>query len=1446
MPKINNYESRPPLRTDKLLGTDNPSGQTANFTVGELEDFMLGVKGDRKIPVEAQVDFTTAEPYGAIDDLRYINTVTGLSALTQTSVVKDYIYAFRGTEWEAIVPTEGFTLWDKQLDRNLVYTGSAWVWNAISQVDLDAAVAGVNNEISSYYTYDENGNVTGFSSALTSSVRTTVSGEGYALSSAVDTVEVNLGTLTGTFNSKVIDDAHAFAGIPHTFKQDDAPTDSDPKFIRNSVWYDTNDGNKAYVLEPQSETPNAPLVWVEATDARLGELITEVGAQKNILIDTNGHVAGMTMGNFGPDRSYISFLADRFKIYTYDENTAGGTVSNPFVVENGVVKISESATRSITIGDVPPEAQSTVVFATSSTGTNASTSKFDTDSSGNVTLTRSHVFLANTRWVDGDSVPSAWVFEKISGDDGTSVTILGTKNSQSALPSTASNGDGYLIGGDLWVWIDTQFVNVGNIQGPTGNDGVTPTFGLDYNNGIDGSFNSFIYKVSDTAPARPPSSGTNAQQGHYDGTTETIPEGWTDNPSASTQDVEWVSKAIYDNTKTVGGAPSYTETSTWTKRTSGGHAWSAPSKIFQKGDTGEDSYTVVLSNDSHTIPVDVDGVHDYAGSGSSVVVYKGTTELNGKTLGSAGAGEFVVTAVPTDITLGSPTSPGNPVFFGDASAMTQNIASIEYSVNIEGSATVIKTQTFSKVTDGAAGTPGQNGDPGPASTTPGPNGLQSISGLIYYQVATSNAPAAPVSTSTNSGISFNFSSGNFTNLDTSIWGTTTPELGPGTSTNKFYSCRYYVQENTGNTGSGTPSFTTPVAMYSFNQVVTFDAIGSPGSTIIDGGRIKTNTLSADTLSAGTIDANNVTIVNLNADNITSGSIDAEDVNITNLNADEITSGNISAERITAGKLRSTNYDASDVQGSFSEDGTEIDLTNGSIRSKNFRIESDGTAVFAGEHSVGKIGNWNVTDTGTLQDDSNKITLNPVTSEITMRESTGDLKVRMSAQTSLSSIDSGSSSFPSSSQGGYSILYNFNLTNTAQDGTNYATQNKYSAYSSSRTVYRPGAYELDPDTAGAINSTMGSLATGILEDMPVGSTNTPTSLTSTQISDLNSAGAQEWGYINGSDLAARAVVKMYIQVVEGNENNLQLVDEHLLVEKTVVGEYTRNYWLPSLFDPSGWARVQANGGGSTSTLTYSFENYPPVLNIPTGGSYRVRFRLELATRPYRTINYNSSNLNGLQSINGYQVSIPTASFVPISGAVNLLLPSNFSEISGGGVQVVTNADQYVKMPRNAVGSGASSTVLSASGGVSMFLNNQHGINAIYADGNVEVTRALDAQFLNADYLNDLDISSLGITTNIGAPGNQSSAYTRHNSIAANTKNYVVIPGGVIIQWGHIYNTGTMAVTFPLTFPNAVGSVVCSTNRNSSGNSGYNHVYSYGRSGCNLVLDSDYGFWIAIGH
>jgi hypothetical protein len=77
-----------------------------------------------------------------------------------------------------------------------------------------------------------------------------------------------------------------------------------------------------------------------------------------------------------------------------------------------------------------------------------------------------------------------------SGPQGTAVTILGTYNSlgelQTAHP-TGNAGDGYLIGGTLYVWSASTSLweNVGNIQGPTGATGPTGPTGPQGPSGTD-------------------------------------------------------------------------------------------------------------------------------------------------------------------------------------------------------------------------------------------------------------------------------------------------------------------------------------------------------------------------------------------------------------------------------------------------------------------------------------------------------------------------------------------------------------------------------------------------------------------------------------------------------------------------------------------------------------------------------------------------------------------------------------------------------------------------------------------------------------------------------------------------------------------------------------------------------------------------------------------------
>lgn len=59
------------------------------------------------------------------------------------------------------------------------------------------------------------------------------------------------------------------------------------------------------------------------------------------------------------------------------------------------------------------------------------------------------------------------------GSDGTSVTIKGSVDNKSELDNISSpkNGDGYILGQDLWVWNGTEWKNVGQVKGPQGDPG---------------------------------------------------------------------------------------------------------------------------------------------------------------------------------------------------------------------------------------------------------------------------------------------------------------------------------------------------------------------------------------------------------------------------------------------------------------------------------------------------------------------------------------------------------------------------------------------------------------------------------------------------------------------------------------------------------------------------------------------------------------------------------------------------------------------------------------------------------------------------------------------------------------------------------------------------------------------------------------------------------------
>ncbi len=126
------------------------------------------------------------------------------------------------------------------------------------------------------------------------------------------------------------------------------------------------------------------------------------------------------------------------------------------------------------------------------------------------------------------------------------------------------------------------------------------------------------------------------------------------------------------------------------------------------GASGVDGMTFVLSNAAHTIPTDSAGNNgDYTGSGTTIRVYEGATELNYDGIGTSASTWKIGTIVDTNITVGTTTDSGAYATIGVASAMTADTASIDYPISgkrADGTAfSITLTQTFAKAKAGSTG-----------------------------------------------------------------------------------------------------------------------------------------------------------------------------------------------------------------------------------------------------------------------------------------------------------------------------------------------------------------------------------------------------------------------------------------------------------------------------------------------------------------------------------------------------------------------------------------------------------------------------------------------------------------------------------------------------------------------------------------------------------------------
>ena len=99
-------------------------------------------------------------------------------------------------------------------------------------------------------------------------------------------------------------------GRPKVYRQDEEPTNGGPEF---SIWYDTDDNNKTYILLDVEGT----LTWTETVDGRVTDLLDFVESKYSLTVDANGVITGLELysaSGSNTTKSVIKLTADKFVI----------------------------------------------------------------------------------------------------------------------------------------------------------------------------------------------------------------------------------------------------------------------------------------------------------------------------------------------------------------------------------------------------------------------------------------------------------------------------------------------------------------------------------------------------------------------------------------------------------------------------------------------------------------------------------------------------------------------------------------------------------------------------------------------------------------------------------------------------------------------------------------------------------------------------------------------------------------------------------------------------------------------------------------------------------------------------------------------------------------------------------------------------------------------------
>ena len=196
----------------------------------------------------------------------------------------------------------------------------------------------------------------------------------------------------------------------------------------------------------------------------------------------------------------------------------------------------------------------------------------------------------------------------------------------------------------------------------------------------------------------------------------------------------------------------------------------------------------------------------------------------------------------------------------------------------------------------------------------------------------------------------------------------------------------------------------------------------------------------------------------------------------------------------------------------------------------------------------------------------------------------------------------------------------------------------------------------------------------------------------------------------------------IYIVDGEEllhetvNEVEVVDEEIEVFTFKIPTYN-NYISNRVLshNPFGnttfsWATVSNSAISALTTYSgYTRNTSTDVnINVTSPVDYKLRYKVVFSAQAGANIAVNANGSIGITTTTHTNNAFSTAPSYDTS--IGVTVPTNFVELKAGGIQIVSDATQYVRMPRLAGGGGKTALIFEARGGTSGFDDMRPNVNS----------------------------------------------------------------------------------------------------------------------------------------